>query len=53
MTDSALTTALKAVQTDLTTSISDALPIAAAVFATIAGIYIGFKFFKRLTGAKS
>lgn len=53
MAGSALSTALQAAQTEIMGAIGDALPIAGTVFASIAGIYIGFKFFKRLTGAKS
>lgn len=48
-----LTSALTAVQTSLNSAIGDALPIAGAVFATIAGIMLGFKFFKKITGARS
>lgn len=53
MTDSALKTALTTVKTDLNASVSDALPIAATVFASIAGIMLGFKFFKKITGARA
>lgn len=48
-----LEVALEAAQSELMTGIGDALPIAATVFATIAGIMIGFKFFKKLTGART
>lgn len=53
MTDSAIKTALTTVKTELNTSIGDALPLAAGVFATIAGIMLGFKFFKKITGARA
>lgn len=49
----ALKTALDGVKTSIDSSIGDALPVAGAVFATIAGIMLGFKFFKKLTGARS
>jgi len=48
-----LSTALTSVQTELNAAIGDALPVAGAVFATIAGIMLGFKFFKKITGARS
>lgn len=32
---------------------SDVLPIALGVFAAVAGVFFGFKIFKRLTGARS
>lgn len=41
------------VQTSLFGSISSALPLAGSVFAAIAGIYIGIKLFKRVTGARA
>lgn len=53
MTDSALTTALTTVKTDLLANVNDALPIAATVFAALAGIIVGFRFFKKITGARS
>lgn len=53
MEPSPLTTALTGVQTSLDGAIADALPIAGAVFAAIAGIMLGFKFFKKITGARS
>ena len=48
-----LSTALEEVQTQLNAAIADALPIAGAVFATIAGILLGFKLLKKITGARS
>lgn len=50
---SATTTLLSSVATGMTSEITAALPIAGGVFATIAGIFIGLKIFKRVTGAKS
>lgn len=53
METSALSTALEAVKTSLNSSIGEALPVAGGVFATIAGIMLGFKFFKKITGARA
>lgn len=53
MESTALSTALNGVKTSLDASIADALPIAGGVFATIAGIMLGFKFFKKITGARA
>jgi len=44
---------LTSVKTDMLSEVSSALPIAGAVFAAIAGIGIGFKIFKRITGARA
>lgn len=44
---------LTTVQTELMSVISDVLPVAGTVFAALAGVYLGFKFFKRITGARS
>lgn len=52
-TGTALSSALQGVQTSINSSIGEALPVAGAVFATIAGIMLGFKFFKKITGARS
>lgn len=51
--ESALSTALSAAQTEIMGAIGDALPVAGVVFASLAGIMIGFKFFKKITGARS
>lgn len=48
-----ITAALTGVQTSLLASAGDALPIAGAVFAAIAGVMLGFKFFKKITGARA
>lgn len=48
-----ITQALTVAQTELMSGISEALPIAAVVFASLAGIGVGFKLFKKLTGAKA
>jgi hypothetical protein len=53
MTTTALQDALTTVKTDLLSNVNQALPIAAAVFAALAGIVVGFKFFKKITGARS
>lgn len=39
--------------TGMTSEIGAALPIAGGLFATVAGIFIALKIFKRVTGAKS
>lgn len=44
---------LSGVQTGLMSEISSALPIAGVVFAAIAGIMIGIKIFKKVTGART
>lgn len=53
MGDSAVKTALTEVTSNLQGTITDVLPIAGGVFATIAGIMLGFKFFKKITGARA
>lgn len=50
---SAVTTLLTSVSTGMTSEINASLPIAGTVFALIAGIFIGLKIFKKVTGAKS
>lgn len=50
---SMVTDLLSTVQTDVMSSIGDALPVAGGVFAAVAGIFIGIKIFKRITGARS
>lgn len=37
----------------MTTEIGAVLPIAGGLFALVAGIFIGLKIFKRVTGAKT
>lgn len=37
----------------ITTEVNSALPIAGGVFALIAGIMVGLKIFKRVTGART
>lgn len=44
---------LTVVKTDVMASVSDALPLAGAVFAAIAGVMIGMKFFKKITGVRA
>lgn len=46
-------TLLSGVQEGMMEQISSALPIAGVVFGAIAGISIGIKLFKRVTGARS
>lgn len=53
MEGSQVTTLLTGVQTSLNAAIGDALPLAGGVFAAIAGVMLGVKLFKRITGAKS
>lgn len=44
---------LSSVQTELMGQIGAALPTAGVVFGAIAGIMIGIKIFKRVTGART
>ena len=44
--------ALAVVQTQLTASIGEALPVVGVVFASLAGIMLGFKLFKKITGVR-
>lgn len=53
MADGLVTSALTTVKSDVTGSLGEALPIAATVFAALAGVGIGFKIFKKLTGARA
>lgn len=53
MTGSLLDGFLTGVQTDMLASIGDVLPVAGVIFATVAGILIGVKLFKKLTGART
>lgn len=53
MGDGAVSTLLTEVATGMTSEINAALPIAGGIFALIAGIFIGLKIFKRVTGAKA
>jgi hypothetical protein len=46
-------TLLSTVSTSLNTAIGDSLPIAGGIFAAVAGVMLGVKLFKRITGAKS
>ncbi|HWK24760.1 MAG TPA: hypothetical protein VNS08_17235 [Ureibacillus sp.] len=50
---SATSTLLTGVASGMSSEIMTALPIAGGIFATIAGIFIGVKIFKRVTGAKA
>lgn len=43
---------LSGVKSGMLAQIGDALPIAGAIFGVIAGIFVGVKIFKRLTGAR-
>lgn len=52
-TMSATQTLLTSVSTGMSTEITAALPIAGGVFATVAGIFIAVRIFKRITGAKA
>ncbi|WP_420769195.1 hypothetical protein ACNR9V_20655 (plasmid) [Parageobacillus thermoglucosidasius] len=51
--DANVTTLLSSVKDGMLDQIGGALPIAGAVFAAIAGIMIGIKLFKKITGARS
>jgi len=44
---------LTTVQTDVLANVGAALPAAGAVFAAIAGIMVGIKLFKKITGARA
>lgn len=44
---------LGTVQTDVLANVGAALPAAGAVFAAIAGIMVGVKLFKKITGARA
>jgi hypothetical protein len=48
-----VSTLLQGVQEGMMEQITSALPIAGVVFGAIAGISIGIKLFKRVTGARS
>jgi hypothetical protein len=48
-----VSTLLTTVKDDMLAQLGDALPIAGTVFAAIAGVMIGIKLFKRITGARS
>jgi hypothetical protein len=48
-----VTDLLTTVQTSLNGAIGDALPLAGGIMAAVAGIFLGVKLFKRITGAKS
>lgn len=50
---SMVSTLLTSVQTGIMDEIGSALPIAGVVFAALAGIGIGLKLFKKVTGARS
>lgn len=51
--ESGVSTLLSGIQADVTGAITSALPIAGTVMASIAGIFIAVKLFKRLTGART
>lgn len=48
-----VTALLDPVKTDVMTGIGAALPAAGAVFAAIAGIMVGIKLFKKISGARA
>lgn len=52
-TTSILSGLLSEISTSLTAAIAEAAPAAGIVMATIAGIYLGVKIFKRVTGART
>lgn len=48
-----VTALLDPVKTDVMAGITAALPAAGAVFAAIAGIMVGIKLFKKISGARA
>lgn len=48
-----VTALLTSVKDGMLAQIGGALPVAGAVFAAIAGIMVGVKLFKKITGARS
>lgn len=48
-----VTTLLSSVKEGMLDQIGGALPVAGSVFAAIAGIMVGIKLFKKITGARS
>lgn len=44
---------LTSIQTSVTASLGDAMPVVGTVFALIAGISVGFKLFKKFTGVRA
>ena len=44
---------LSSVQTSITASLGEAMPVVGTVFALIAGISVGFKLFKKFTGVRA
>lgn len=47
------TSLLTPVKTELMTQVGSALPIAGGIFAVLAGVMVGFRFFKKITGARA
>lgn len=48
-----VTTLLTSVKDGMLDQLGSALPIAGTVFAAVAGVMIGIKLFKKITGARS
>lgn len=48
-----LTGMLDGIKTEVLSAVTDALPIVGGVVGVIVGINYGWKFFKRLTGART
>lgn len=44
---------LEGIVTDITTSVTSVLPIVGGLIGTVAALFFGFKFFKKLTGART
>lgn len=44
---------LTGIVSDITGSVTDVLPIVGGVMGTVAAIFFGVKFFKKLTGART
>lgn len=44
---------LTTVQSELMGVIAEALPVVGSIFAALAGIYLAFRFLRRITGART
>lgn len=53
MESSALETMLTSISSGVTGVVGDVLPIAGGVIALVVGINYGWKFFKKMTGART
>jgi len=48
-----MTEMLTGIVSDITGSVTDVLPIVGGLIGTVAALFFGFKFFKKLTGART